>query len=112
MGEEDFWVRLEFRICAEFQSSEDRQLRCNWCDGLVAEEYNLLCEEPCIRGRAWCGPNGQEPWKFVLLVAPTVRMREEIIWSTLLPDDRMTGWLQPDIQNKSMIIDPLSCCPR
>jgi hypothetical protein len=62
MDEGDFWVRPEFRICAEFQGFEDRQLRCNWCDGLVAEEYDLLHEEPCIRSR--CGPSGQDPWKF------------------------------------------------
>jgi hypothetical protein len=68
MDEDDFWVRLEFRICAEFQGFDDQQLRRNWCDGLVAEEYELLSPQPCIRGRAWCGSDGQEPWAFKLLV--------------------------------------------
>ncbi|MBX7266296.1 hypothetical protein KIF24_09855 [Micromonospora sp. Llam7] len=53
MEEDDFWMRLESRICGELQGFEDRQLRWNWCDGLVAEQYDLLREEPCIRGRAW-----------------------------------------------------------
>ncbi|GIJ34539.1 hypothetical protein [Micromonospora sediminimaris] len=37
MDEQDFWVRLEFRICAEFRGFEDRHLRWYWCDGLVAD---------------------------------------------------------------------------
>jgi hypothetical protein len=111
MEEHDFWVRLEFRICAEFQGFEDRQLRWNWCDGLVAEEYDLLREEPRIRGHAWCGPSGQEQWKFVLLVDPAALSQEEINWSALLPDGRMTGWLSADHQTKTMTIDPLSCYP-
>ncbi|BCJ63143.1 hypothetical protein [Polymorphospora rubra] len=111
MDEKDFWERLEFRICRELQGFDDKHLRCHWCDGLVAEEYDLLGEQPCIRGRAWCGLSGQEPWRFVLLLAPVTRSREGIDWSALLPDDRATGWLSPDPQHKSMVIDPRSSHP-
>src|SRR4051794_6436766 len=55
------------------------------CGGLVAEEYDLLGAEPCVRGQAWCGPDGQESWRFVLLVDPATRSRDEIDWSALLP---------------------------
>jgi hypothetical protein len=111
MDERDFWVRLELRICAEFRGFEDKHLRWYWCDGLVVEEYDLLGEEPCIRGRAWCGPSGQESWRFVLLVDPATRSRDEINWSALLPDDRITGWLSPDPQDKTLVVDPLSGHP-
>ncbi|MFG2045125.1 hypothetical protein [Dactylosporangium sp. NPDC048998] len=111
MDEKDFWVRLEFRICTEFEGFEDKHLRWYGCDGLVAEEYDLLGAEPCVRGQAWCGPGGQESWTFVLLVDPGTRSRDEIDWPALLPGARKTGWLTPDPQNKTMVIDPLSGYP-
>ncbi|MBX7266479.1 hypothetical protein KIF24_10860 [Micromonospora sp. Llam7] len=111
MDEQDFWLRLEFRICAEFQGFEDRHLRWYWCDGLVAEKYDLLTAAPCIRGRAWCGPGGQEPWRFVLHLSPGPRTRAEIPWAALLPGDRATGWLSPDTHNKTMLISPLVAYP-
>jgi len=46
----NFWLRLERRICAEFEGFDDRQLRWYWCDGLIAEEYDLLCEINQARG--------------------------------------------------------------
>jgi hypothetical protein len=109
--EADFWVRLEFRICAELQGFDNEQLRRNWCDGLVAEEYDLPSPQACIRGRAWCGPNGQEPWQFTLLIDPNTRARTDIDWSALLPGDRLTGWLSPDPQRRTLTIDPLGGSP-
>jgi hypothetical protein len=100
VDEEDFWVRLEYRICRELRGFGDPELRENWCDGLAAEEYTLHSPQPCISGRAWCGPNGQEPWRFTLLVGPDTRSREEIDWSVLLPGDRLTGWLSPNPRHK------------
>jgi len=111
MEEPDFWVRLEFRICAEFRGLDDQLLRRYWCDGLIAERYDLLPPQPCIRGRAWCGSDGQEPWTFTLLVEQDTRSRAGINWSALLPDDRLTGWLSPDPQHKTMTIDPMGGHP-
>jgi hypothetical protein len=95
------------RSCAEFRGFDDKQLRENWCDGLIAEEYELSSPQPCIRGRAWCGPDGQQPWRFTLIVDPQTRSHEEMDWSALLPGDRLTGWLFPDPRVKTMTIDPL-----
>lgn len=111
MEEDDYWVRLEFRICAELRSLDDQRLRTLWCDGLVAEQYDLLSPQPCIHGRAWCGPDGQEPWEFKLLVDPSTRSRTDIDWSALLPSNQLTGWLMPDPQRKIMTIDPLGGYP-
>ncbi|MFB9852694.1 hypothetical protein ACFFMR_20160 [Micromonospora andamanensis] len=111
MDEQDFWVRLEFRVCAEFQGFEDRHLRWYWCDGLVPEEYELLAAEPCIRGRAWCGPSGQEPWRFVLHIGRGARTRAEIPWAALLPSEGATGWLSPDPGSKTLLMSPLAGCP-
>jgi hypothetical protein len=78
MEENDFWARLEFRICAEFRAFKDKQLRRNWCGGLVAEEYDPLSPQPFVRCRTWSGPDGQESWVFRLLVDPNIRSRADI----------------------------------
>jgi hypothetical protein len=105
MDEADFWKRLEFRISAELAGFEDRRLNSLWCDGLVAQEYDLSGAEPCIRGLAWCGDGGQEHWRFVLRVDPATRSRAGIDWAALLPPQHVTGWLSPDRAGRSMLID-------
>jgi hypothetical protein len=109
LDEAEFWVRLEYRICAELHGFEDNGLRHYWCDGLVPEEYDLLGEPRCIRGRAWIGQGRrQEQWNFTLLTTPPVMDRREIDWAAVLPGDALTGWLTPDLQRKTLKIDPLS----
>jgi hypothetical protein len=104
-----FWVRLEYRICAQLRGSEDNRLRYYSCDGLIPEEYDLLGEQRCIQGRAWIGHGRlQEEWKFTLLLAPAVMEQEEIDWAALLPQDTLTSWLTPDPGRKTLMIDLLS----
>jgi hypothetical protein len=50
-------------------------------DGLVADEHELHGPRPSIRGRAWCGPGGQERWTFTLLLHSPVDDRNLIDWS-------------------------------
>lgn len=111
MNEADFWRSLEYRITREFAGFEDRDLRVNWCDGLVADEYDLHGAQPLIRGHAWCGPTGQERWAFTLLLDPALDARHEIDWATVLPGEQVTGWLTPDPQRRAMKIDPSSAYP-
>jgi hypothetical protein len=100
VDEDDFWARLAFRIGAELRSSAEPRLRYHWCDGLVAEEYDLAGPQPCIRGRAWCGPSGQERWRFVLVVGAA-----GCDWPALLPGAGATGWLTADPGRKLLTID-------
>lgn len=109
--EQEFWSRLEFRICAEFQGFADKRLRHHWCDGLVPEEYDFSAVPPRIRGQAWCGGTGQERWQFTLILGPEVHAREMIDWRSLLPVDDLTGWLSPDSDAKTMSIDPTNGYP-
>lgn len=111
MDEGEFWVRLEFRICEELRGFEDPMLRGFWCDGLAAEEYHLSGSRPVVLGRAWCGPSGQEAWRFTLVAGTRMRSREDIDWPALLPGDRSTGWLSLHPPHKTMTIDPLRGCP-
>ena len=93
MDEPEFWIDLEYRICAEFAGFADRQLRSCWCDGLIPEEYDLAGTEPRISGVAFCGPSGQERWRFTLVVGKEAASPRQVDWSALLPSDRLTGWL-------------------
>lgn len=108
MDEAEFWKQLEFRIGAEFARFAERHLRYIWCDGIFPEEYDLAGGEPRIQGEALCGSTGQELWRFTLVVGQDAASREQIDWSALMPDDRLTGWLTPDPEKKTLRIDPLS----
>jgi hypothetical protein len=77
----------------------------------VPEDYQLGSPQPSISGHAWCGAGGSERWRFTLLLDPCVRTREEIDWAALLPGDRLTGWLSPDPERRTMTIDPLGGRP-
>lgn len=65
---------------------------------------------PAARTRCncWTGPTGQERWRFRLVAGQDVQHREQIDWRTLLPGGRLTGWLGPDLQQKTLRIDPFS----
>jgi hypothetical protein len=107
VDEPEFWGRLEYRICAEFRGMDDDHLRFLWCDGLTPEGYDQHGEDGKVTGRAWIGRagSGQECWVFTL-IARHVRDRQDIDWRELLPADRLTGWLIPDLVSKTLIIDP------
>jgi hypothetical protein len=109
--EKAFWASLEFRICREFAGFEDKQLRSNWCDGLVPDEYDLQSEQPSIRGTAYCGRSGQERWRFMLLIGNSVGSAADIDWESLLPSAAVTGWLSPHLSERQLILDPLSSRP-
>ncbi len=102
MDEGDFWARLAFRIGVELRSSAEPRLRYHWCDGPVAEEYDLAAPQPCIRGRAWCGSSGQGRRRFVLVVGAA-----EFDWPALLPGAGVTGWLTTDPERNLLTIDPV-----
>ena len=110
-AERHFWTALEFRICAEFAGFEDKRLRHYWCDGLVPDEYDVQGDEPCIRGRVYCGASGQEQWRFTLLIGNRVSSPTEIDWAALLPLDNVTAWLSLHEHERTLILDPHSACP-
>jgi hypothetical protein len=71
MDEQNFWVRLEYRIGAE------------WPGTAAAHAYRQSAN----------------------------RSPEEIDWSALMPSDRSTGWLLPDLRARAMTMNPLSGLP-
>lgn len=111
VDESDYWVAMEYRICRELEGFNDDQLRSLWCDGLVAEEWELAVGRPSVRGLAWCGRTGQDRWRFMLLLTSRPSAREGIRWDELLPRDDRTGWLSVDLERRSLVIDPAAGVP-
>jgi hypothetical protein len=107
MGEADYWVSLEYRICREFEGMRNWDLRHLWCDGVNPERYNLSGQQPRISGRAWiCHGNRQAEWTFTLRLPCPVNSREEIDWQSLLPPENVTRWLALDQETRHIEIEP------
>jgi hypothetical protein len=53
MGDADFWVSLEYRLCREFAGMAVRRLQYLRCDGFIASQYLLDDHRPWITGKAW-----------------------------------------------------------
>lgn len=108
MGEADFWVSLEFRLCHEFAGLPERRYQYFWCDGFIPSEYLLDCPSPRITGRCWiCNGPRQGDWEFALLLPRRFGSREEIEWASLLPPDNVTRWMAFDEGRKYIEIEPV-----
>jgi hypothetical protein len=112
MDETDYWGRLEFRVCREFDGTSDRELQYLWCDGFIPQEYLIDDALPRITGHAWiCSGRVQDKWKFTLLLPRPFSSREEIDWASLLPADDVTGWLSLDRHGRRMQMEPAIALP-
>lgn len=107
----EFWSALEYRVTREFRGFAERDLRYYSCDGLIPDEYDFEAAAPCIRGVAYCGPTGQERWRFVLFVGAGVRSPADIDGKRLVPTDDVTGWLSVHQHDRMLVIDPESAYP-
>jgi len=107
MGEGDFWVNLEFRLCHEFAGLPERRYRYFWCDGFIPGDYQLGSPSPRITGRCWiCDGPRQAQWEFALLLPRPFGSREEIDWATLLPPPNTTRWMAFDEGRRYIEIEP------
>jgi hypothetical protein len=112
MTEHEFWIRLEFRVCAEFAGMTDNHLRHYWCDGFCPQQYRLDAPQPCIVGQSWIGsaPRADE-WEFTLFLNQSYASRAEIDWASLLPSDNVTQWMALDMAAKRIQIEPAAAVP-
>lgn len=107
MIEGDYWIGLEFRVCREFAGMPENDFRFLWCDGFIPTQYLLAAPLPCIKGRAWiCNGPRQDEWDFTLILNQSVDSRSEIDWSSLLPPDDATEWMDVDLSRKHIEINP------
>jgi hypothetical protein len=112
MTERDYWIRLEFRVCAEFAGMPQNHLRFRWCDGFTPLDFHLDGSSPRITGRVWIvDGRKQEEWDFTLLLSRPVGSRSEIDWDSLLPPENMTKWMAVDLYRKHLEIEPSVAVP-
>ena len=78
-----------------------------WCDGFIPQAVHLAGNHPQIVGRAWImrGQDG-EPWDFTLHLRRHFASRDEIEWSSLLPNEGSIGWLSVHWSRKMLEINP------
>ncbi|HYE61141.1 MAG TPA: hypothetical protein VD997_04025 [Phycisphaerales bacterium] len=110
-----FWMRLEYRLCHEFEGLPERRHQFLWCDGLDPEAYELNPgpddpdQRARIHGLAWIGWRGADvrEWRFTLLLPHgSPRSRGAIDWQALLPPDDMTCWISFDEKERYLEIEP------
>ena len=107
VNETHFWGALEYRLCREFAGLPERRYQYFWCDGFIAEEYDLAGPSPRITGRCWiCNGQRQAEWEFALILPAPAAAREEIDWESLLPGEGMTKWMAFDEDRKYIEIEP------
>lgn len=108
MHEEEYWDRLEYRVCQEIAGLKLADFRAYWCDGFIPLTYEFPDPSPRIVGRVWIGigPRRQEEWEFTLLLGRQAESHEAIEWSALLPAQDVTRWLSIDPVGKRLVVEP------
>ena len=112
MTEDEYWSRLEYRLCYEMTGVDEWYRARYWCDGIYPTELRLDQAPPVIQGQAWIGwDSGMESWKFELVLPRAFAARELLPWEELLPPDDQTGWLDLDTEHKCLRIEPAIAIP-
>jgi hypothetical protein len=108
VDEQEFWERLEYRVCGELAGMEDRDLRALWCDGFIPRQLLIDDGPPRIIGYAWMaiGAREQDQWNFIFYLPTSVRSQIDLEWQELLPPEDLTEWLEIDRTKKELRIHP------
>jgi hypothetical protein len=112
LTERDYFGHLEMRVSRELAGMRQRELQSLWCDGFIADAFEVVGERCRMTGQVWMafGRARQEPWNFVVYLGPA-RSRQEIDWAAMLPGEDVTGWLALDFDSKFMKVNPFVTHP-
>ncbi len=112
MTERDYFGHLEMRVSRELAGLRQRELRSLWCDGFIADAFEVVGERCRVSGKVWMafGQQRQELWNFVVYLG-SARPREQIDWTELLPAEDVTGWLSLNFETKFMKVNPFVTRP-
>lgn len=107
MTSNDFWSRLEYRVCRELDGLGADEFLGLWCDGFIPERFEMIDDRPVITGRVFMGRGSrdQEEWRFTLLLTQRVCGKADVDWGAALPADDLTGWLSLDQTQRTMKLD-------
>ncbi|MEQ1672965.1 MAG: hypothetical protein ABL893_19105 [Hyphomicrobium sp.] len=105
MTEDEFWRKLEWRICLELSETNDKIFRWIWCDGIRGNLVRPPSGQPYLAGSIWIGSDGQTEMQFTMQLPREISIDGPTPWSALLPAENLTGWLFVDLQKKIVAID-------
>lgn len=113
MDAQEFWSRLEFRVCREIDGLRRNDFRGLWCDGFLPDAIEFTKPSRRIGGTVWMGWGGstQELWQFLLLLPQSIKSEADLDWASLLPANDVTGWLSLDKAPRFMKINPSAAYP-
>jgi hypothetical protein len=112
LSEDEFWLALEWRLCAEFAGMPDNQFRSLWCDGFIPEAYLFGDDPPKILGKVWIVKvQDQMQWRFEFYLPRKYYSVDEIGWDAMLPRTDTTKWLAVDWEKRLIQIEPSAALP-
>jgi hypothetical protein len=108
MTENEYWSRLEYRLCREMDGVEEWHRSRYWCDDIYPNSLSLEASQPRIEGEAWIGTGAREQqrWTFEFVLPRAFAARDLVPWAELLPADDVTGWLEMDVEGRRLRIEP------
>jgi hypothetical protein len=112
MEQNEYWSRLEFRLCDEFKGMSDKRFSNLWCDGFIPDVYLIRQKRPMITGRVWIVKvQNQQQWEFKLFLRKRFNSVDEIDWEKYLPPLNVTKWLAVDWDREIIQIEPTAAVP-
>jgi len=107
MTEREFWTHLEYLACGELERIQASRELGLWCDGFVPESFAVDGHPPRITGQAWVADHTyQWRWPFTLRLRRRYESRADVPWAEVLPAPDETGWLDVDVDAKSITLVP------
>lgn len=113
MDAQEFWFRLEARVCGEIDGLRRTDFWGLWCDGFLPDPIEFTKPRRRIGGTVWMGWGGstQELWQFLLLLPQSIKSEADLDWASLLPAKDTTGWLSLNKAQRFMKINPSAAYP-
>ena len=112
MEEQDFWARLEYRVCREFVGMPDTQLR---SFGAMASSRkttsSMTARHVSLAGLGFAKARGKTNGTSRSFLPHPVDSPDKIDWASLLPAENVTRWLAVDQHDKRIQIEPSAAVP-
>lgn len=108
---EEFCIRLEYRLCRAFSESDDAELKGFWCDGVSWLSIDNQLKKKHVNDRrkiitkAWIGKSGQDVYQATIHFGKKSlsNYAEGKELTDCIPElDAKTEWIEMDIEGKAI----------
>ncbi len=110
---EEFCIRLEYRLCKEFAKSNDIELKYYWCDGVswfpadnqLTKKY--VNDKRKITTKAWIGKDGQGEYEATIHFGKKAlsKYAKGLDLTETIPELKSESeWIEIDIEKKTIKI--------